>query len=48
MPEIVVYEENGIDAIGVDYSKLAPLLIEAIKAQQKQIEELNNRIKALE
>ena len=40
MPGIVVYEENGIDANGMDYSKLTPLLIEAVKAQQKIIEEL--------
>lgn len=32
LPEIVQYEENGIDAMGMDYSKLAPLLIEALKA----------------
>lgn len=43
LPEIVVYEENGIDANGMDYSKLTPLLIEAIKALQKRVEELENR-----
>jgi hypothetical protein len=32
LPEIVVYEENGIDADGMDYSKLSPLLVEAVKA----------------
>jgi hypothetical protein len=32
LPEIVNYEENGIDAIGMDYSKLTPLLVEAVKA----------------
>ena len=32
LPEIVGYEENGIDATGMDYSKLTPLLVEAIKA----------------
>lgn len=32
LPEIVVYEENGIDASGMDYSKITPLLVEAIKA----------------
>lgn len=32
LPEIVVFEKNGIDAEGMDYSKLTPLLIEAIKA----------------
>lgn len=44
LPEIVGYEENGIDATGMDYSKLTPLLVEAIKAlkiegdeQQKEL-----------
>ena len=43
LPEIVVYEENGIDAKGMDYSKITPLLVEAIKALQKRVEELENR-----
>ena len=43
LPEIVVYEDNGIDANGMDYSKLTPLLIEAIKALQKRVEELESR-----
>lgn len=48
LPEIVVYEENGIDADGMDYSKLTPLLVEVAKAQQELIVELTERIKALE
>ena len=32
LPEIVSYEDNGIDAIAMDYSKLTPLLVEAVKA----------------
>jgi hypothetical protein len=44
LPEIVVYEENGIDANGMDYSKTTPLLLEAIKAQQIQIEQLVEEI----
>jgi len=32
LPEIVQYEENGIDAIGMDYSKMTPLLVEAVNA----------------
>ena len=32
LPEIVSYEDNGIDATGMDYSKLTPLLVEAVKA----------------
>ena len=48
LPEIVVYEENGVDAIGMDYSKITPLLVEAIKAQQKEIELLKARLEKLE
>jgi len=43
LPEIVVYEENGIDADGMDYSKLTPLLVEAVKALTKRVEELESR-----
>jgi Chaperone of endosialidase len=32
LPEIVNYEENGYDAIGMDYSKMTPLLVEAVNA----------------
>ncbi|NOX47176.1 MAG: tail fiber domain-containing protein [Chlorobi bacterium] len=48
LPEIVIFEENGTDVNGMDYSKLAPLLIEAIKAQQRKIEDLESRIAKLE
>jgi hypothetical protein len=48
LPEIVDYEENGIDAIGLDYSKITPLLLEAIKAQQTEIELLKERVEKLE
>jgi len=32
LPDIVVYEEDGEYATGMDYSKLTPLLVEAIKS----------------
>ena len=55
LPEIVNYEENGIDANGMDYSKLTPLLVEAIKElhgevehKDSQITELQARLTALE
>jgi len=38
LPEIVAYEKNGIDAQSVDYSRVVPLLIEAIKAQQVELD----------
>jgi hypothetical protein len=40
MPEIVIQRDGGYK--GVRYEKIIPLLIEAIKEQQKQIEELKN------
>jgi hypothetical protein len=41
LPEIVAFEKDGSGFVsGMDYSKVTPLLVEAIKAQQKMIEEL--------
>ena len=34
MPEIVQYEENGVDAIGMDYSKMTPLLVAAVNSRR--------------
>lgn len=52
LPEIVIYEKNGIDAHGMDYSKLAPLLVEAVNAlraeKDAEINELSQRIADLE
>ena len=48
LPEIVVYEKNGIDATGMDYSKLTPLLVEAVKALTKENEEMKVRLKKIE
>jgi hypothetical protein len=48
LPEIVVYEKNGVDAVGMDYSKMTPLLLEAIKAQQAEIEKLKADLAALQ
>ena len=39
LPEIVSYEENGVDATGMDYSKLTPLLVEAVKALKQDVDE---------
>jgi hypothetical protein len=47
IPEIVTYEENGKDANAVDYSCLVAVLIEAVKEQQKQIDELKATVKSL-
>jgi endosialidase-like protein len=48
LPEIVSYEDNGIDAIGMDYSKLTPLLVEAVNALQADNAALQARLAQLE
>jgi len=55
LPEIVEYEENGIDATGMDYSKLTPLLVEAVKALKTELDDLRkentnlrNRVESME
>jgi hypothetical protein len=45
LPEIVEERENGYKA--VKYEKIVPLLIEAIKDQQKQIDNLKNQLDGL-
>ena len=47
IPEVVTYEENGKDAKSLDYARLVSVLVEAIKEQQKQIEELKSEIEEL-
>ena len=42
LPEIVSERANGY--LGVRYEKIVALLIEAIKEQQKQIEEIKQKI----
>jgi hypothetical protein len=43
LPEIVIYEDNGIDASGMDYSKLTPLLVEAIKELKTENDNLKSQ-----
>ena len=58
LPEIVLYEENGVDAKGMDYTKVTPLLVEAanamrreylkkIKGQKERIDKLEQEIALL-
>lgn len=47
IPEIVAFEENGVDAKSVDYARLVAVLIEAVKEQQKTIDELKKENDAL-
>ncbi len=46
MPEAVTTNASGYKS--VDYSKVVPLLVEGIKAQQKEIREQNKRLENLE
>jgi hypothetical protein len=47
IPEIVAYEPDGVYATGIDYGAITPMLVQAIKEQQKQIEELKAIIEEL-
>jgi hypothetical protein len=47
LPEAVAYEENGIDAQSIDYGRLTALLVEAVKEQQKTIEQLTAQVNEL-
>lgn len=58
LPEIVQYEANGVDAHGMDYGKLTPLLVEALKelntrhhgalaAHQQELADIKNENNAL-
>jgi len=38
VPEVVTYEDNGVDAKSLDYGHLVALIIEAIKEQQRVID----------
>jgi hypothetical protein len=40
LPDVVDYEDNGVDAKALDYGRLVALLIEALKEQQAKIAEL--------
>jgi len=48
IPEVVNYEENGIDAKSLDYARLVAVLIEAVKDQQEEIEYLKERLDKIE
>jgi hypothetical protein len=48
IPEVVGYEENGVDAVSLDYARLVALLVEAIKEQERQIREQQDKIATLE
>ena len=51
LPELVTYEENGIDAIALDYTKISALIVEAFntfrKLHHQEIRQLKEEIKSL-
>jgi hypothetical protein len=47
VPQVVTYEKNGLDAQGVDYGRLTALLIEAVKSQQAEIQQLRSQVELL-
>ena len=40
LPHIVTWEKNNLDAQGLDYNKIIPILVEAIKHQEDKIDAL--------
>lgn len=47
IPEVVTFEDNGIEARSVDYARLVALLIEAVKEQQREIEGLRSSLESM-
>ncbi len=45
VPEVVTFEADGKDARGVDYSRLTAVLIEAVKEQQREIQDQLGQIR---
>jgi hypothetical protein len=43
LPEVIEYDKEK-DIYGIDYTRIVPVLVEAIKEQQKQIEMLQNMV----
>lgn len=48
LPEVVQYEDDGLFTSGMDYSKIVPLLVEAIKELNADNQSLRRRLEALE
>jgi hypothetical protein len=47
VPEVVSHDPNTNEVQGVDYARLAALLIEAVKSQQAELRELKARVEQL-
>lgn len=44
LPEVVLYDDSA-DMYGIDYSKIIPVLVEAIKEQNEMIQDLQIKVK---
>ena len=44
LPGVVQWDENGKDALSMDYMKIISFLVEAVKQQQEQIKELKHLV----
>ena len=47
LPEVVSFEADGTTALGLDYSRLTAVLVEAVQTQQEQINDLRAQLDAL-
>jgi len=47
MPEIVEWESDGVNAQSMDYTRITPVLVEAVKEQQTQIKKQKKLIEQL-
>jgi hypothetical protein len=48
LPEVVIYDEDGVTVRGLDYSKIGMLLLPIVKRQKERIDSLEERIATLE
>ena len=48
LPELVAYEDNGVDAKSLDYARLTAVLVEALKELKAENDSLKARLDALE
>lgn len=47
IPEVVAFEENGVDAASIAYGPLTAVLIEALKSQQTELDSLRREFEIL-
>ena len=48
VPEVVPMEDDGVNAQGLKYNHLVGLLVEAIKEQQQEINQLKQQLQQLQ